>query len=75
MESELVENRKATKNIMTAIEQGIFTATTKERLLELEENISSLQRSIALAKAANTDREITKEHIIWHLHKLKDGNI
>ena len=75
MESELAENRKATKNIMTAIEQGIFTATTKERLLELEENISSLQQSIAMAKAANTDREITKEHIIWHLRKLKGGDI
>ena len=75
MESELAENRKATKNIMTAIEQGIFTATTKERLLELEENISSLQQSIAMAKAANTDREIAKEHIIWHLRKLKGGDI
>lgn len=75
MEAELAENRKATKNIMTAIEQGIFTATTKERFLELEENISSLQQSIAMAKAANTDREITKEHIIWHLRKLKGGDI
>lgn len=75
MEAELAENRKATKNIMNAIEQGIFTATTKERLLELEENISSLQQSIAIAKAANTDRDITKEHIIWHLQKLKGGDI
>lgn len=75
LEAELAENRKATKNIMSAIEQGIFTATTKDRLLELEANISSLEKSIALAKAARENRAITKEHIIWHLQKLKDGDI
>jgi DNA invertase Pin-like site-specific DNA recombinase len=75
MEAEVAENRKATKNIMSAIEQGIFTATTKERLLELEQNISDLERSIALARAATESSTVTKEHIIWHLRKLKDGNI
>lgn len=74
MEAELAEHKKATKNIMRAIEQGIFTSTTKERLLELEQSISDLEKSIALAKTANDNRAVTKEHIIWQLQKLKDGD-
>ena len=75
MEKELAENRKATKNIMNAIEQGIFTATTKERLLELELDISTLEQSIALAKAANEQKTINKERIIWALEQFRDGNV
>lgn len=75
MEAELADNKKATKNIMSAIEQGIFTATTKDRLLELELNISDLEKSIAIARAAAEDSAITREHIIWHLGRIKSGNI
>lgn len=74
MEAELAEHKKATKNIMRAIEQGIFTSTTKERPLELEQSISDLEKSIALTKTANDNRAVTKEHIIWQLQKLKDGD-
>ena len=74
MEAELAENRKATKNIMKAIEQGIFTATTKDRLLELETNISALERSIGLARSAIESKNTTREHIVWHLEKLRGGN-
>lgn len=74
MEAELAEDRKATKNIMNAIEQGIFTATTKDRLLELELDISTLENSIAMAKAANDGKVIEKERIIWSLEQFKDCN-
>lgn len=74
LEAELAENKKATKNIMTAIEQGIFTATTRERLLELEANIADLERDIAIAKAASADSKVTKEHIIWQIQMLKNGD-
>lgn len=74
LEADLAENKKATKNILAAIEQGIFTASTKERLLELEANIADIEQSIAIAKAAQSDNKITKEHIIWHLQRLKDGD-
>lgn len=75
MESELADNRKAAKNIMNAIEQGIITATTKDRLLELEADISALERSITLAKAANSDQVIEKERIIYSLEKLRSGDV
>lgn len=75
MESELAANRRATKNIMNAIEQGIFTATTKERLLELELDISTLEKSITIAKAASKKSVIEKSRIIWSLEQLCDGDI
>lgn len=75
MESELAANRKATKNIMNAIEQGIFTATTKERLLELELDISTLEKSIAIAKAAREETVLEKDRIVWALEQLRDGDV
>ena len=75
MESELAANRKATKNIMNAIEQGIFTTTTKERLLELELDISTLEKSIAIAKAAKEETVLEKERIIWSLEQLQNGDV
>ena len=75
MESELAANRKATKNIMDAIEQGIFTATTKDRLLALELEISTLEQSIAIARAASEETTMEKDRIIWSLKQLQDGDI
>lgn len=75
MASELAANRKATKNIMNAIEQGIFTSTTKDRLLELELDISMLEKSIAIAKAASEDTAMERERIIWSLEQLRDGDV
>lgn len=75
MEAELAENRKATKNIMTAIEQGIFTATTKNRLLELEGEIASLEQSIRDAKAIIDGKLLEKERIVYFLKNLSEGNL
>jgi len=75
MEDELAETRKAVKNIMTAIEQGIFTASTKDRLLELEEEAATLERSITLAKAVTRDKTIDKERLIFSMEQLRDGDV
>ncbi len=73
LESELSAQRKAAKNIMTAIEQGIITPTTKERLLEIESEIESLQTTIKLVKAAAEPED--RDLIIWTLTKMREGNI
>ena len=75
MEAELAENRKATKNIMAAIEQGIFTATTKNRLLELEADIASLEQSIRDAKAISEGKLLEKERVVYFLTSLREGNL
>lgn len=73
LEAELAELRKAAKNIMSAIEQGIITATTKERLLEIEEEISALEATISVTKAAT--KPIDRDRIIYTLEKYRHGDI
>ena len=73
IEQQLSDSRKAHKNIMNAIEAGVFTASTKDRLLELEGEISKLERSLALANAAN--EPVSRERIVYSLQKFKDGNV
>ena len=49
-EKELVKTNKSIANIMSAIECGIITETTKQRLEELEELQKELQEQILLEK-------------------------
>lgn len=73
MQTELEDNRKAAKNIIAAIEQGIITATTKDRLLELEANIADLERAITIAE--DMTKPIDKERIVYSLNQLRDGDV
>ena len=47
--SQLTEKEKALNNILTAIEQGIFTDSTKQRLLDLENEIATIRYQITQA--------------------------
>lgn len=73
MEAELSEQRKAAKNIMAAIEQGIITATTKSRLLEIEDEIATLERSITITKAAT--KPLDRGRVVYILEKYRDGDV
>lgn len=71
--SQLRETKKSLKNIMAAIEQGIFTSTTKDRLLELEEEKANLKFSI---QKEETARPIfSREQIIYFLEQFRGGDI
>ena len=72
LESELAENKKSAKNIVTAIEKGIITASTKDRLMELELDIESLERAILITKGMKQPLE--KDEIIFLLEKMKVGD-
>lgn len=54
-EAELAEKQKALNNLVTAIEQGIFSSTTKQRLTELEEQIETLKYRITCEKTKAED--------------------
>ena len=73
MKDQLAEKKKAAKNIMAAIEQGIITATTKDRLLELEAEIDALEKSLAVARRIH--KPIDKERIIYALEQYRDGDL
>lgn len=57
-------------NIVRAIEQGIFSATTNKRLEELEREKSDLEYRIATYTAMNT-RMSAEEIEFWFLSKIK----
>ena len=73
LEIQLSDTKKAIGNIMAAIEQGIFTSTTKQRLLDLEAEQEALTNRITLAKAELTPVE--REQVIAWLESMKDGDI
>lgn len=75
MKATLKERKKAAKNVMAAIEQGIITETTKARLMELEEEIADLEKSIAKEQIPDEDMEKVRAQIVFALQKLKDGDL
>lgn len=64
---------KTKKNLMKAIEAGIITPTTKERLLELESQSEAL--TIAIKREEMKKDDLTKEHILFWLDKFVHGEI
>lgn len=73
LQERLKETNKRIKNLMAAIEQGIITPTTKERLEELEENRRNLEGQIA--KEEIKKPLLTKERIVYWLESFKRGDI
>ncbi|GHV48065.1 hypothetical protein FACS189499_06740 [Clostridia bacterium] len=67
------ENEKKIKNIMSAIEQGIITSTTKDRLDELEKAKRDVERRITREEIKNPF--LTKERIEYWLCSFKNGDI
>ena len=61
-EKELAATDKAIKNILTAIEEGIFTPSTKQRLTELEEKKARIEQAVTV-ESAKEKNLLTKEDI------------
>ena len=64
---------KGLKNLLKAIEAGIFTPTTKERMEELEHQKEEL--NISLIRAQMAQPVFTKEEIVKWISRFKYGNI
>ena len=65
LKRQIAEVKKATDNIMKAIEQGIFTGTTKARLEELE---------VALLKEEMKSIALTEEQVLFWLRRYRKMN-
>lgn len=70
LKNALRETEKVIDNIMNAIEQGIITSSTKQRLTEAEERKNSILASIAREEIQKP--KITKEHIEFFLYDIKN---
>ena len=73
LNAALKENQKSINNLMKAIEAGIITASTKERLIELEAQAEDLK--IHIAQAEIQKPALTKEHVIYWLSLFKNGDL
>ena len=71
--AELEENQKATDNVMKAIEAGIITSTTKQRLLDLEAKAQDLKRAIELEKLSHVRLE--RDQVLFWLDCFRGGSL
>lgn len=73
MEEQLATTKRGIKNVLTAIEQGIITTSTKERLQELEAEQSKIEAQIAAARADIV--AVSRDDLISGLSMFKDGDV
>lgn len=73
LQSKLDESKKASANIMRAIEAGIFNSQTQERMLELEAEQRDLSVKLMAEKALIPNVE--REQIVYWMQSFREGNI
>ena len=73
LQGQLKDTEKRLNNILDLMEQGIATATTKDRLLELENRKEDLIKQIAVESTKKPF--LTKERIMYWLESFKNGNV
>lgn len=70
MKEELAQNKKATANLLKAIEMGIITETTRDRLVELEAEKKDLEQSINSQERVL--QQITPGQVRFFLERFRD---
>lgn len=72
LETDLTETRRALSNLLSAVEQGLYTPTTKARMEELEAQRSRLE--VAIDDERQQLPDVTREQIVFWLHKFRGGD-
>lgn len=73
LEERLKESKAASKNIMKAIEAGIFNNTTNDRLKELEQEQAELVEQIN-EEMRHLPR-LTRKDVVYWLESFKNGDV
>jgi predicted GNAT family acetyltransferase len=73
LERQLSETEKGLTNLVNAIQQGILTPTTKQRIDELEATKADIEVKILQAKLQK--EFLTEENIIHWISRFKGGDI
>ncbi|WP_085833813.1 recombinase family protein [Clostridium merdae] len=73
LKQKLAEANKGIENILNAIQQGIFTSSTKGRLDELEEAKSRIEISILQEEMEKP--LLTKDQLLFWLYRFRDSDI
>lgn len=74
LKNQLSDVNRSLKNLMNAIEAGIFSATTQARLSELENQKRDLVRLVTAAEA-EAEEALTREEIIATLEMFQHGDV
>ena len=74
LRAALADVENSLRNLLRALEAGIFTASTKERMEELEAQKAELSEALEAAKL-RTDLGLKKEQILYFLHGFADMDI
>jgi DNA invertase Pin-like site-specific DNA recombinase len=72
-ENALAEVKRGIKNVLDAIEQGIITPSTKERLTGLESERADLEIAVTLQKTALPN--FTREKVMFWLDSFEGGDV
>ena len=72
LQKQFAEIQKNIDNMLNAIQQGIFTPSTKERLEALEREKSEL--SVQILKEEMSKPQLTKEQILFWIYKFRKLN-
>ncbi len=73
IKQQLAEAERGIENMLNAIQQGILTPTTKQRLEALEETKSNLE--VSLLQEELQRPLLTREQIIFWLHKYRETDV
>ena len=73
LQQQLRDCEKGIENVLNAIQMGILTVSTKERLEQLEQQRETLKASILQAQIARP--QYSKEQIVQWISRFKYGNI
>jgi DNA invertase Pin-like site-specific DNA recombinase len=73
LQKRLDETKRAIENILNAIQQGVFTSSTKERLETLEQARDELETDIALEELFRPF--VSEDKIRFWLHKFRDNDL
>jgi len=73
LQARLSDTQKAIKNIMSAIEKGILTDTTKDRLLELEAEQKDIAAQIKLEES--NIMSMSRKDIVLALSSYQNGDV
>ena len=73
LKKQYADTQKSIDNMLDAIQQGILTASTKERLESLEKQKSEL--SVQIVKEEMAKPTLSREQIIFWFHRFRKLNI
>lgn len=73
LRGQLKETEKSIDNMLNAIQQGVLTSSTKDRLEELENRKEEIEISIAQEQLKKP--MLTKDQIVFWISSFRDGDV